>query len=116
MSNMGGLLLPLLLLLLVGFMFYSQRRRQKSVQDLQSSISVGDEICTTSGLFGTVTEMDTLTMHLEIAPGTVVKFDRRAVALTVDQGPAATTTEAGGVSLHKPDPASGAPASPIDEK
>lgn len=86
---MESLLLPVLLLGLVGFMFWSQRRRQKAVADLQDSISVGDEVCTTSGLFGVVTALEDAVVHLEIAPGTVVRFDRRAVALTVPRDPAA---------------------------
>lgn len=87
MTNLSGLLLPLLLLLLVGFMFLSQRRRQKAVTDLQSALHVGDEVCTTSGLFGVITALDETVAHLEIAPGTVVRFDRRAVALAVTSGP-----------------------------
>ncbi|MEP6798956.1 MAG: preprotein translocase subunit YajC [Lapillicoccus sp.] len=106
-GDVGTLLLPLVLLLLVGFMFWSQRRRQRSAQALQSSIGVGDDVCTTSGLFGRVVAMDDLLMHLEVAPGTVVRFDRRAVATKVEPGgstPASpTTTDAG-------------PASPVDEK
>ncbi|GAA1896969.1 preprotein translocase subunit YajC [Lapillicoccus jejuensis] len=89
---MESLLLPVLLLGLVGFMFWSQRRRQKAALDLQDSITVGDEVCTTSGLFGTVAELGDGVVHLEIAPGTVVKFDRRAVALTVPRDPAAPAT------------------------
>ena len=103
-QGLGALLLPFLLILLVGFMFWSQRRRQRAAVDLQSSIEVGDEVCTTSGLFGRVTAMDDLVMHLEVSPGSVVKFDRRAVAVKVTTGAALT-----------PDgPAS--PISPMDEK
>lgn len=91
---MESLLLPVLLLGLVGFMFWSQRRRQKAALDLQDSVTVGDEVCTTSGLFGVVTELGDGVVHLEIAPGTVVRFDRRAVALTVPKDPSADRLEA----------------------
>ncbi|WP_295694865.1 preprotein translocase subunit YajC [Lapillicoccus sp.] len=118
-QGLGALLLPFLLILLVGFMFWSQRRRQRAAVDLQSSIDVGDEVCTTSGLFGRVVAMDDLVMHLEIAPGTVVKFDRRAVAIRVDTSTTGSTTA---VDLSKT-PATTAttattdvPASPVDEK
>ena len=86
---MEPLLLPVLLLALVGFMFWSQRRRQKAALDLQGSLDVGDEVCTTSGLFGVVTGLEDGVVHLEVAPGTVVRFDRRAVALTVPRDAAA---------------------------
>lgn len=130
-QGLGTLLLPFLLILLVGFMFWSQRRRQRAAANLQSSIEVGDEVCTTSGLFGRVTAMDTLVMHLEIAPGSVVKFDRRAVAIKVDpntptvgpggSGPATAASADSAVSMSKTTsaPTSGAadePALPVDEK
>lgn len=110
-QGLGALLLPFLLILLVGFMFWSQRRRQRAAVDLQSSIDVGDEVCTTSGLFGRVVSMDELVMHLEISPGNVVKFDRRAVAIRVDTSGAASTSASG-----TPSAISDEPASPVDEK
>jgi len=82
-NGLGALLLPVLLLLLVGFMFWSQRRRARVIQDVQSSLSVGDEVCTTSGLFGRITAMDELVATLEVSPGTSVRFDRRAIATKV---------------------------------
>lgn len=89
-NGLGALLLPALLILLLGFMFWSQRRRQKSVQELQARLAVGDEVCTTSGLFGRITALDDVVVTLEVAPGTQVRFDRRAVATKVDSaGPAA---------------------------
>jgi preprotein translocase subunit YajC len=51
------------ILLLIPFAMYfflirPQRRRAREQQDLQKSISVGDEIVTTSGIFGRVTGED----------------------------------------------------------
>ncbi len=113
-QGLGALLLPFLLILLVGFMFWSQRRRQKAAADLQSSVDVGDEVCTTSGLFGRVVSMDDVVMHVEISPGTIVKFDRRAVAIRVDTTAATSTTA---VDLSKTTTATpDVPASPVDEK
>ena len=127
-QGLGALLLPFLLILLVGFMFWSQRRRQKAAVDLQSSVDVGDEVCTTSGLFGRVVSMDDLVMHLEISPGNVVKFDRRAVAIRVDTSAAVDsppTSPASPVSMSKTTATTttsattattDVPAPPVDEK
>lgn len=90
-EGLGALLLPLLLLLLVGFMFWSQRKRQRAIQDIQTSLGIGDEVCTTSGLFGTITALDDLIVTLEVSPGTTVRFDRRAVATKVDHSSSAVT-------------------------
>jgi preprotein translocase subunit YajC len=65
-------------------MFWSQRRRQNAIAQLQESLNVGDDVCTTSGLFGRITSLDDVMATLEVAPGTVVRFDRRAIATKVD--------------------------------
>jgi preprotein translocase subunit YajC len=83
-EGLASLLLPAMIIILLGFMFWSQRRRQTAVATLQSSLAVGDDILTTSGLFGRITALDEITATLEVAPGTVVRFDRRAIATKVD--------------------------------
>lgn len=93
-SSGSGLLIFLLPLLLIGWMVFTQRKRQKQAAELQSSITVGDEVCTTSGLFGTVTAVDASTVTLEVSPGVNVRYDRRAVGMKVNPTPA-TTTEPG---------------------
>jgi len=81
----GSLLIFALPVLLIGYMFITQRRRQKAVQALQSSLGVGDEVTTTSGMLGRITGLDEKIATLEISPGVSVRFDRRALA-----GPAPT--------------------------
>jgi preprotein translocase subunit YajC len=76
----SGLLIFALPVLLIGFMFITQRRRQKAVQALQSTLGVGDEITTTSGLIGRITALDDKIATLEVSPGVSVRFDRRAIA------------------------------------
>ena len=78
-------ILPLLLMFgLLGVMMYfmtrRQRRAQQQQQDLQSSLSVGDRVMTTSGLYGTVTDADDgATISIEIAPGIETEWLRAAV-------------------------------------
>lgn len=90
-SGGGGssLLLLLLPLLLLGYLFWSQRRRQRKVAQVQQSLQVGDEVMTSAGLYGRITELEPQTVHLEIATGVVARFDRRAVI-----GPQAPTDPA----------------------
>ncbi|HRC13661.1 MAG: preprotein translocase subunit YajC [Actinomycetales bacterium] len=73
----------------IAYIFLGQRRRMRAMQELHSSIVVGDEVRTTSGLFGRVNATTDGEVHLEIAPGVVVRFDRRAVDSRVSSGPAA---------------------------
>ena len=83
-EGLATLLLPAMVIVLIAFMFWSQRRRQNAVATLQESLNVGDDVCTTSGLFGRITALDDVMATLEVAPGTQVRFDRRAIATKVD--------------------------------
>jgi preprotein translocase subunit YajC len=80
-SGYGSLLIFLLPLLLIGWMVFTQRKRQRQAAELQSSVVVGDEIVTTSGLFGRVTAMDATSVTLEVSPGVNVRYDRRAIGM-----------------------------------
>jgi preprotein translocase subunit YajC len=65
-----------------------QRRRAGDHTRMQDSLGLGDEIITAGGLHGEVTEIDDTVLHVEIAPGMVVRVDRRAVAARVEPEPA----------------------------
>jgi len=80
-SPYTSLLIFLLPVALIVFMVWSQRRRQRATQQLQSALEVGDEVCTTSGLFGRITSLEGDVATLEVAPGVSVRFDRRAIGL-----------------------------------
>jgi preprotein translocase subunit YajC len=56
------------------------QRRQREAAALNSELAVGQDVMTTSGLFGTITALDDESAHLEVAPGVVLRFTRRAVA------------------------------------
>jgi len=87
-SSGSSLLIFALPVLLIGWLFFTQRRRTKESQRLQSSLGVGDEITTTSGLLGRITALDGKIVTLEVSPGVSIRFDRRAIA-----GPAPTATD-----------------------
>ena len=80
-GSFASLLILLLPLLLIVFMVFSGRRRQRTMQDFQSSLAVGEKVVLTSGIYGTITRTDEGVLHLEIAPGTVIRVDRRAVGV-----------------------------------
>ena len=94
-SSASSLLIFLLPLLLIGWMVFTQRKRQRQAAELQSSVVVGDEIVTTSGLFGRVTAMDATSVTLEVSPGVNVRYDRRAIGMKAPapQAPASEQSE-----------------------
>jgi preprotein translocase subunit YajC len=89
-SSSGGssLLIFALPVLLIGWMFFTQRRRGRESQAMQSALGIGDEVTTTSGLLGRITALDDQVATLEVSPGVSIRFNRRAIA-----GPAPTVSE-----------------------
>ncbi len=83
-AGFGNLLLLALPLLLLGFLFLSQRRRAKDVAALQGALSVGDEVMTSSGIHARIAALEGEVATLEVAPGVLVRFDRRAVMRRLD--------------------------------
>jgi preprotein translocase subunit YajC len=57
-----------------------QRRRATDQLEMQDKLRVGDEILTAGGIHGTIKAIEGDLVHVEIAPGTLVRVDRRAVA------------------------------------
>ena len=91
-SQGGNPLTFLIFLLPIGLLFFmmrSQKRKMAQQQALQRSADVGDEILTTSGMFGTIVDEDEEadTVTVEIAPGTRIKMVRAGIArrLTEDE-------------------------------
>jgi|RhiMethySRZTD1v2_1073278.scaffolds.fasta_scaffold1005373_2 preprotein translocase subunit YajC len=81
---MAGLLFPLLLLVVMYvFLILPQRRKQKAAGDLLGSLAPGDEVMTTGGIYGGVTEIDGDDLYLEIAPDIEIKVSKRAIASRV---------------------------------
>jgi preprotein translocase subunit YajC len=88
-NNSGGSALSLLFLplMLVGAYFLlirPQRRRQKEQGSLQRGLAEGDEVITTSGIYGFITGFDGDIIWLEIDDNIQVRVARAAVQRKVD--------------------------------
>lgn len=71
-----------LIVIMGAFMYFASRRQRKAMQatiDLHESLNVGDEVSTTSGLYGTITAITDDTVDLEIAPGVVTTWLKLAI-------------------------------------
>ena len=74
-----GILLFLLPVIVLVLLMRQQQRRLRQHQMLIGSVEVGDEVVTTSGIFGTITSLDDETAQLEVAPGLALKVAKRAI-------------------------------------
>jgi preprotein translocase subunit YajC len=67
------------------FLIRPQRRRQVEQARMQDALAEGDEILTAGGVYGTVRGIEDEVVQVEIAPGTIIRLDRRAVATVVQE-------------------------------
>jgi len=99
-NNLGGLL-PLIFLVLAFYLLILRpaRTRQRAAQQIQQSLSPGQEVITTSGLYATVAAIEDEAVLLEIAPGVTCRFARPAVARIITRPDADDAADAqGGVT------------------
>ena len=78
-SSAGLLSLVPFLLIFVVFYFLlilPQQRRQKKQREMLAAIKKGDKIVTTSGIWGTITNLDKDTVTVQIADNTKVRMQR----------------------------------------
>jgi preprotein translocase subunit YajC len=77
-----GFLIVMVLILVVMYvlMIRPQRQRQREQQLMIEGASVGDDILTTGGIYGTITEAEGDDIVVEIAEGLSVHMTRRGIA------------------------------------
>ncbi len=99
-ASSGGSSLSLLLIILIPVALYflmirPQQKRMRETQALQNSLGPGDEVMTSSGIYGTVVEVDTEagTLGLEVADDVVLTIARGAVAKVLSTAGAAEEDE-----------------------
>ena len=79
---MANLLFPLLLVVLLVPMFLGVRRQKREAEKvtaMQEGVKIGDQVTTTSGLYGTVVDLDDESVDLEIAEDVVTTWLRAAI-------------------------------------
>jgi preprotein translocase subunit YajC len=97
-------LIPLILVFALMWLLLirPQRRRTQAQLAMQDHVRKGDEIITAGGLHATVQSIEDDVLEVEIAPGTVVRLDRRAVAAVVS----AEEPELEATTVEEPEPVS----------
>jgi preprotein translocase subunit YajC len=78
------LFLPLLLILMYVLLIRPQQQRVRQQQALLSSIDVGDEVVTVSGIVGIVEAIEDERVYIEIAPGVTIAMLRQALGRKVE--------------------------------
>lgn len=73
--------LPLILVFAVFyfFMIRPQVRKQKELTSYRGTLSKGDKIVTTGGIYGRITDVKDTTVTVDIGDGVIVRIDKSAV-------------------------------------
>lgn len=80
-AGYGPLILIAIPLVLLFLLQLSQRSRSRNQERFQAALTVGMEVVTSSGLYARVVALDGTVVSLEVAPGTVVRWDRRGIGM-----------------------------------
>lgn len=83
-------LLPVLFIVVIFAAFYfmvvrPSRQRQVAAQRVQAALAPGQEVMTTAGIYGIITEVTADKVQLQVSPGVELTYARAAIAeVTVD--------------------------------
>ncbi|HET7055837.1 MAG TPA: preprotein translocase subunit YajC [Thermomicrobiales bacterium] len=96
-GNLWVQLLPFALMLLIFYVLVllPMKRRQKKVQDFQSSVKVGDRVITTSGIYGQITRLGDASVQVQIADKVRVEVARSAIGGLQGQEPVVQSESSG---------------------
>lgn len=90
-SALSLLFLPLMFVGAYFLLIRPQRRRMKEQSSLQSALAEGDEVITTSGMYGFITGFDGDIVWLEVDDNIQIRVARAAVQRKVDTSAVAST-------------------------
>lgn len=68
------------ILIMYFLMIRPQQKRQKEHQNMLKSLQRGDKVITSSGMHGTIVDIDEQTVTLQVSDNTRIKFERAAIA------------------------------------
>lgn len=76
---------PMILMVLMIVMFYfllirPQQKQRKDLQKRIESLKTGDKVVTTAGIYAIVHNIKDKTVMLKVAEGTMIEFDKQAIA------------------------------------
>mgnify|MGYP001553521669 CR=1 FL=1 len=78
-SSLGNLIMPLLFLGIFLLLFAPQIKRNRDHQKMLKALETGDEVVTTGGMFGIITQVKPDRFVVEIAKGVRIEINRANV-------------------------------------
>ena len=72
-------MIVLMFVIMYFFIIRPQRKQQKAIEAFRNSLSAGQQVVTSGGVYGTVKEINNNIVVLEIAPSVKIKIDKSSV-------------------------------------
>ena len=86
-TGMGGLSTIIMfgsIIVIFYFMIYRpQKKRQKEREDVISKMEKGDKVITSSGIHGTISQLEETTILVQVSDNTKLRFEKAAVTQVV---------------------------------
>jgi|TARA_B100001939_G_scaffold225466_1_gene194139 preprotein translocase subunit YajC len=86
----GGLFLPLMMIVIVAFMYFTtirpQRKRQKEHAAMVAALKKGDEVALSSGMLGKISGLDDNYLVLSVGNNVDLKFQKVHVTSVLPKG------------------------------
>lgn len=91
-GGLGGLLLPIIYLVVIGLAFYflairPQKKQQKQMDAMISALEVGDSVLTTSGFYGVVIDVMDEVVIVEFGSNKNCRIPMKKTAITEVEKP-----------------------------
>lgn len=80
-GGMGMIIIVVLFAIMYFFMIRPQNKKQKEIQKFRNELTVGQEVVTIGGVYGTIKSIDEVanTVTLEVATGVKIIFAKEAI-------------------------------------
>ena len=87
-SFLGGMLMPLLLCMVVFYIFIigPERKQRKKREQMLGSLQKGARVVTSGGLYGTVAQVQDQVVTLQVADGVRMRFALSAIQQVLEEG------------------------------
>ncbi|MCQ2216128.1 MAG: preprotein translocase subunit YajC [Bacteroidales bacterium] len=86
-GNMLMSFLPFIIVIAIMYflMIRPQQQRQKKLNEFRDSLKKGDQVMTTGGIYGKISEVKEDVIVVEVAEGVKMRFDKSAILSATDK-------------------------------
>ncbi|MBR4341477.1 MAG: preprotein translocase subunit YajC [Lachnospiraceae bacterium] len=94
-NPLGGMLLPIIYIVIIGAVFYfvifrPQKKQQKQLDAMVSALEIGDSVLTTSGFYGVVIDVMDEVVIVEFGSNKNCRIPMKKTAITEVEKPGST--------------------------